>query len=70
MKTVSHIKEFVVEMHPKYANSYVLKWAEGGEIPAELSGKYTSKAEALVAGESYLSKRDKKRPRKVVKEEE
>lgn len=36
-----------------------IKWAGGGEVPAELSGLYTSLHAAKSAGEEYLAKRDK-----------
>lgn len=43
-------------------NLYKLKWVGGGELPAALSGGYTTPAQALKAAEDYLNTRQVKAP--------
>ena len=40
---------------------YKMSWVGGGEMPADLSGLYTSKHEAKAAFDSYIEKRDAKK---------
>lgn len=39
-------------------NLYKLSWDSGGEMPAELSGWYTSEKAAHRAGNAYIAKRE------------
>ena len=41
-------------------NLYKLKWLGGGEIPAALTGSYTSEAAAMHAGTTYITNRPPK----------
>lgn len=49
-------------------NLYKLKWAGGGELPAVLSGAYTSEAAALAAGDKYIASRPVKKATKNAKD--
>ena len=50
-------KEFKLEV--VNGRMYKLSWKNGGVMPAELSGLYTSDKVALDAAQAYLNKRDK-----------
>lgn len=43
--------------------SWKLKWTNGGELPKELSGKYTSQYKAEQSAQLYLIKRNAKTKR-------
>lgn len=60
---MTKVKELKARRDPMTATLYQLYYADGGELPKELSGRYTSTSEALTAAEFYLEKREKVRPR-------
>lgn len=54
-------KEFNARPVNNNTHLWELYYENGGEVPQELSGMYTSKSEALTAGKKYIEKRDAKK---------
>ena len=53
-------KELAIRLAPDEGNLYEIHYENGGQLPEELTGKYTSRRIARVHIANYLHKRDKK----------
>lgn len=62
------IKELLTRYIKGNTHMVELYYEGGGEMPKAISGMYTSKTEALAAGNLYIQGRNKVRPRKNVED--
>ena len=54
-------KELAIRIAPNEGNLYEIYYENGGQVPDELTGKYTSRRVARTQIATYLHKRDTKR---------
>jgi len=57
---MADVKQLIIKKHSRFPNSLVISYEGGGQVPAELSGQYTTYEQARVAIQQYVLRPSKK----------